>query len=74
MHAKGGYNNHMQTKHEQANAPDTGHTANNVSANMYHQTAEAIAQLAAATEEDCSPVSNLSETISQFVDQVANMA
>eukprot|EP00957_Ditylum_brightwellii_P170100 12947667-Ditylum_brightwellii.AAC.1 len=41
---------------------------------MQQQTAEAIAQLAAAMEEDRSTVSNLSETNSNLVDQVTNMA
>eukprot|EP00957_Ditylum_brightwellii_P196172 14946995-Ditylum_brightwellii.AAC.1 len=37
------------------------------------QTAKALAQLAAATEEDCSMFSNLTNTNSQLMEQVANI-
>eukprot|EP00957_Ditylum_brightwellii_P162679 12387906-Ditylum_brightwellii.AAC.2 len=65
---------HQYLQELQANAPNIGYTANTVSENIQSQMAEAIAQVVAATEDDGSTVSNLSETISQLVNQVANMA
>eukprot|EP00957_Ditylum_brightwellii_P111084 8470713-Ditylum_brightwellii.AAC.1 len=71
----------------QASAAQAGFSANNTyhdkgtpvtsttSTTPYiqNQTAEALAQLAATTEEDCSTVSNLTDTNLQLMEQVVNM-
>eukprot|EP00957_Ditylum_brightwellii_P183976 14013867-Ditylum_brightwellii.AAC.2 len=76
MRAKSGYAGLQLIRHgtifEPTSQMRTGYFANNVSHEMHTQLA--IMQLAAATEEDCSTVSNLLEANSQLVDQVANMA
>eukprot|EP00957_Ditylum_brightwellii_P073250 5567852-Ditylum_brightwellii.AAC.1 len=66
-------NAHRYLHELQANATKSDFTTHSMYDNTASQMAEAIAQLAAAAEEDCLTLSNLSESNAQLVDQVANM-
>eukprot|EP00957_Ditylum_brightwellii_P101884 7765486-Ditylum_brightwellii.AAC.1 len=65
---------HEELMELQEAAQQAGYTANmNESANVQEQMIKALSQLYAATEEDRSTISNLSNTNTQLMECVANL-